>query len=390
LRRLLLAHAHHVNNERSERGLLLVACGLALLWLLQDWSLPSISGVAACCAAAIALLAALVFFGLMPAWGVLIGCVATSAIVRATVTPVIGSDVLMATEEAIQVTLHHYNPYTHYYIFTRPPGQPFPYLPGSLLFYWLQAIVTHSSLTDRWSGIGTVVALALFAPACGWARTAIAVAFFGLCPLLVMLSVDGSNDTSLTFLSVIAIVLLIYASRTSGTIRRVLFAGSAIAFGWGIAFKAFSWVLFPFISRCVAADARRLVFLIALGIAALMIAPAPLADPSAFLRSVRGGAESHTEVWGFNVWAALPNSFSPGPAFVTHARQLAAAVALLAAIALWWLPSYKTLFEAIVAPILILVVAFLLAPWSSLAYYSYCLGLGAAAFTVFRLERRNW
>jgi hypothetical protein len=321
----------------------------------------------------------------MPAWAVLVCCIAVSIVIRVSIAPVAGSDVLVATEEALQVKLHHHNPYTHYYMFTKPPGQPFPYLPGELAFYWIQEFVTRSSLTDRWAGIGAVIVLGLLAPISGCARTAIGVAFFGLCPLFLMLSVDGSNETCLTFLSFVAIVLFAYAGQTNGAKQSCFFAGSAIAFGWAIAFKEFSWVVFPFMSRCIAIDARRLFFTITLGAAAMMIAPALLADPLAFVRSILVGGQSHAQVWGFNVWASLPHSFIQGPDFVAHARQLSAAIALLATVA-FWLSTGKTLRDAIVSPILVLATAFLLAPWSSLAYYSYCLALGALAFVVAPLK----
>ncbi len=366
----------------GERGLLLVACGVMFVWLLLDVHLDDIGGIVVRCAAGVTLVAALAFLDLMPAWGVLVYCVAASLIVRAAVGSFAGSDVLAATGEAIQVTLHHQNPYMHYYASTKPPGQPFPYLPGALVFYWLEQLVTHSPPTDRWSGMGTVVALALLGPVCGYARTAVAVAFFGVCPLSLLFSVDGSNESTLTFLSVLALTFLVYAERAGGAVRMWLYGGCAVAFGWAIAFKEFSWVLFPFVVRRVATDARRPIIAISLGIAAILLVPALLANPAAFVGSLFGGITSHLTVWGFNVWAARALPFGDGFG-VAGARALAAAIALLATIA-FWARGYRTLAEAIAAPILVLTIAFLLAPWTSEAYYAYTVGLAAVAFAVFR------
>ncbi|MGB8625931.1 MAG: hypothetical protein WCD03_07180 [Candidatus Cybelea sp.] len=371
-------------GNKRQRGLLLVACGVMFVWLLLDAGSGQHYGerLVIVLAAGVTFLAALVFLDVMPAWGVLAYCVAASLTVRAVVASVAGSDVLAATGEAIQVTLHHQNPYMHYYASTRPPGQPFPYLPGAIVFYWLEQFVTHSPPTDRWSGMGTVVALALLAPVCGCARTAVAVAFFGVCPLSVVFSVDGSNETTLTFLSVAALVFLAHAERAGGVARMWLCTGCAVAFGWATAFKEFSWVLFPFVIQCAAANARRSIVAISLGVAAILIIPAFLANPAAFVGSLLGGITSHPTVWGFNIWAA--HGLSPGSGFsVAGARALAAAIAPLAAVA-FWVRKCHTLTDAIVALILVLTVAFLLVPWSSEAYYTYTFGLAVVAFVVFR------
>jgi hypothetical protein len=159
-----------------------------------------------------------------------------------------------------------------------------------------------------------------------------------------------------------------------------LYIGCAVAFGWAIAFKEFSWVLFPFVVRRIATDARRSVVTISLGIAAILIGPALIANPAAFVGSLFGGITSHLTVWGFNVWFVHGLSSGFG---VEGARALAAGIALLAAVG-FWVRGYPTLTEAIVAPILVLTIAFLLIPWTSEAYYAYTFGLGAVAYTVFR------
>src|SRR5437016_2978661 len=46
-----------------------------------------------------------------------------------------GSDVLRATDEALDVLLAGGNPYTHVMTSTNPPGSPFVYPPGEFLFY---------------------------------------------------------------------------------------------------------------------------------------------------------------------------------------------------------------------------------------------------------------
>jgi hypothetical protein len=354
------------------------------VWLLLDAASGQqyVERVVIVWAAGVTFMAALVFLDVMPAWGVLAYCVVASLNVRAAVASVAWSDVLAATDEAIQVTLHHQNPYMHYYASTRPPGQPFPYLPGAIVFYWLEQLVTHSPPTDRWSGMGTVVALALLAPVCGYARTAVGIAFFGVCPLSLAFSVDGSNETTLTFLSVAALVFLAHAERAGGVARTWFCTGCAVAFGWAMAFKEFSWVLFPFVIQCVAINVRRSMIVISLVVASIFIIPAFLANPTAFVGSLLGGLTSHRTVWGFNVWAA--HGLSSGSGFsVVGARALAAAIALLAAV-VFWERKCHTLTDAIVAPILVLTVAFLLVPWSSVAYYTYTFGLAVAAFVVFR------
>lgn len=82
----------------------------------------------------------------------------------------------------------------------------------------------------------------------------------------------------------------------------------AVAFGWAIAFKEFSWIVFPFVVQCVAGNVRRQIIAISLGVASILIIPAFLANPAAFVGSLSGGITSHPTVW---LGAAKRITFTP-------------------------------------------------------------------------------
>ncbi|HEY7599898.1 MAG TPA: hypothetical protein VH741_08225 [Candidatus Limnocylindrales bacterium] len=133
-----------------------------------------------------------------------------------------GSDVLAVTRAAIDVMLAGGNPYGVGYPVSTPPGAPFPYGPLALLWY-LPAV--SAQLIETTVGMAILLLLALRGRLLG-------LAIYATAPVLVATATDGSNDTSLGLLLLVALVLT----------ERWPRAG-AFALGLAIAFKptALAW-----------------------------------------------------------------------------------------------------------------------------------------------------
>jgi hypothetical protein len=134
----------------------------------------------------------------------------------------IGSDVLIVTRAAIQAVLEGGNPYGVGFAVSTPPGAPFPYGPLALLWYMpplpVQAIEFGVALL-------ILILLAIRGRPLG-------LALYATAPVLVVTANDGSNDTSLGLLLLVALTLA----------ERLPRAG-AFALGLAVAFKptALAW-----------------------------------------------------------------------------------------------------------------------------------------------------
>jgi hypothetical protein len=318
------------------------------------------------------------------AWAVLVYAVAVGAADRLARTPVAGSDVIAVTREAIGVLFGGGNPYTHIYLSSNPPASPFPYPPGEILFYAIPAAIFGDiRLVDAWAGIGVLVLLATLAAVTGPARAAVSTALYGTFGLAAFRSVDGSNDTALAFLVVLASALLALALG-GGPAPRVLFVASAVAFAWAILFKQLSWVLYPFVLahlRKRGAD-WRLHGAIALGLAALVLLPFVWLDPAALWRSFSAALTFHQNVWGLNVWAVVRPA---APAVVDALAPYLSAVpvaAMAVAGAFFLRRPSPDLGVALLQSAAVLFIGLFTARWTTSPYYTFAGAVLATAIAL--------
>src|SRR6185312_280288 len=121
---------------------------------------------------------------------------------RLLTVPFNGNDVMLATNEAVGVLLGGGNPYAHVYQATNPPGQPFAYPPGELLFYTLGKLTAGNIFgIDRWAGIANLVLLAALAPVAGAGLAALGLTVAAVTGQLAFSAANGSNDTAASFLA---------------------------------------------------------------------------------------------------------------------------------------------------------------------------------------------
>jgi hypothetical protein len=136
------------------------------------------------------------------------------------------SGVLAVTGAAIDRVLSGLSPWNVPYQESIPPGEPFPYGPTALAWYWPWVAL---GMDLRWvelaGSCGVVVALAV-------RRRPIGLAVAALSPVLAMVASDGSNDTSAGIILLVALVL---------AKRGAVPGGIGLGIAGGFKFHALAW-----------------------------------------------------------------------------------------------------------------------------------------------------
>jgi hypothetical protein len=300
-----------------------------------------------------------------------------------------GSDVLRATQEALVNLLQGMDPYTVPLMSTIPPGSPLVYPPGELLWY-LPAHVFVGDLTrvDTVAGILTTAAIGVVGSRAGWDRVALPAMLYATWGIGAFRAIDGSNDVSAAFMVVLALAILVFADRET-RLGRVAFVLSAVAFGWAVAFKQFAIVILPLVLRHLAVAGRdwRRYGAISLLTVAVFVVPFLLWDPGAFLSSQLATLTFHTEVWGAN-FAALLQQYTDITEWLPF-LFIAEIVGTLAAFGLLLRTRLPTLGVATFAGCAVILVALLLARWTTQPYYAYLGGVASMALALVDRDARS-
>ena len=288
-----------------------------------------------------------------------------------------GSDVLRATDEAIGNLLHGLNPYTVPLTSTIPPGSPLVYPPGELAWYLpAHVFLGDISRVDTWAGILTTAVIAITGLRAGWDRVALPAMLYATWGIAAFRAIDGSNDVSAAFMAVLGLALLVFADRETRA-GRICFVLSAIALGWAVAFKQFAVVLLPLVVRQLAVAGRdwRRYGVISLATIAVFVLPFLLWEPRAFLSQQLQTLTFHQEVWGANIPALLREYHDVTgllPLFFVAELGLT-----LGALALFLRSRIATIGGATLAACGVILIALLLAKWTTQPYYAYLGGLAA-------------
>ena len=293
-----------------------------------------------------------------------------------------GSDVIRATQEAIVTLLGGADPYTHALTSTIPPGSPLVYPPGELFFYLPAHLLTGDiTRVDTITGILTIVAIVMTGFRAGWDRVVLPAMLFATWGVGAFRGVDGSNDVSGAFLVVLACALLVFADRETRA-GRIAFVLSAVAFGWAVAFKQFAVVLLPLLLRHLAVSGRdwRRYAAISLGMVALFVVPFFLWAPGPFVEQQLQTLTFHQEVWGANL-LALASQYVD----VTGVLPLFFVLELvltLVAFAYALRSRLGTIGIALLAGCGVILIALLLAKWTTQPYYIYVGGIAAMGLAL--------
>ena len=300
-----------------------------------------------------------------------------------------GSDVLRATDEAIGNLLHGIDPYTVPLLSTIPPGSPLVYPPGELFWYLpAHVLVGDLSRVDTWAGIFLTAAIAITGLRAGWDKVALPAMLYATWGVGAFRAIDGSNDISASFMAVLGLALLVFADRDT-RLGRVCFVLSAITLGWAVAFKQFAVVLLPLVLRHLAVAGRdwRRYGLISLITISVFVLPFLIWDPGAFLSQQLATLTFHQEVWGANLPALLQQYRD-----VTDLVPLffaAEIIVTLGALGLAVRSRIPTIGVATLAACGVVLIALLLAKWTTQPYYAYLGGLAAMGLALVDRDART-
>ncbi len=284
------------------------------------------------------------------------------------------SDVMQTTNEALTVLGSGGNPYTHVYMMTNPPGEPFGYPPGELAFYGL-AHAFHLNIfrVDMLAGIIALGLIASLAPVIGDGLAALAMMPLAGSVDLVFHSTDGSNDTAASFLALIGIVALVWSFDQRGRMGQALWWTSAVAFGWVVAFKEYALPIAVFVALFVwRSDARRARSWITVMVAttALFVLPFFAWNPVAFVSNVGGALLLHPNIWGRNVWHDLL-SLEPGEVAIAPLIPFIMFAAFAAAAIVLWRRPAQNLGAGFLQGCALVALTFVLARWTTTVYYVF-------------------
>jgi hypothetical protein len=295
------------------------------------------------------------------------------------------SDVMLTTNEALNVLTGGGNPYTHTYAMTNPPGGLLGYPPGEVAFYGLAHLIGANVFrVDLFCGIVGLGLIACLAPLAGDGLAALAIGAVGASGDLVFHTTDGSNDTAAAFLTLIGIVALAWSGATRGRGAQALWLTSAVAFGWVVAFKEYALPISVFVALFLwRTDAQRARTWIAVAAAtfAVFVVPFLAWNPVAFVTNVGGALLVHQNVWGRNIWHDIM-SFEPATFGLVPLIPVITLLAFAgAAVALWRRPA-PSLGAAFLQGCVLVATIFVLARWTTSVYYVFLAPLVAAGVVL--------
>jgi hypothetical protein len=283
------------------------------------------------------------------------------------------SDVLAAINEAIGVWLGGGNPYDHVYEMTRPAGQPMPYPPGALLVHLSGYLVSGLAGVQFTELVLAAAAMAVFAAlgaSLSWVAAMPALAVYAGASNLILLATDGSNDTGVGALVLVAILAL------GWSIERGLDDASLIQAGvWAALAVSSKQIALPLVLVLAVylvrhhgwRRARR--YLAVSGAVLLLISlPFLVQGPITYLQGLFRFVGVHQDIYGWNIWAfAQGMGWTPwelGPATVLNV--VLSAIALLALLVL----PLRRPSTALLAGVVALMVVLLTARWTTYAYFA--------------------
>jgi hypothetical protein len=241
---------------------------------------------------------------------------------------------------------------------------------------------------DTVAGILTVAAIAIVGARAGWEQVSLPAMLYATWGIGAFRAIDGSNDVSAAFLVAAALAILVFADRDTRT-GRILFLLSAAVFGWAVAFKQFNVVLLPLVVRHLAVAGRdwRRYAIVSVGVAAAFVLPFLLWAPGPFLAQQVATLTFHTEIWGANLLALL-NQYTDATAlaplfFVAEIGLTLGALALLLRARL------ATIGIAALAGCGVILIALLLARWTTQPYYAYLGGVAAMGLALVDRDART-
>ncbi len=283
-----------------------------------------------------------------------------------------GSDVLDAIWEGLGVLLSGASPYGHVYQFTRPPGWPVPYPPLTFLAHLPGYLVAGKDGVFYAEAAFSLVTLGLFvglAARLSWTLGLPALAVFAASGNIVYGAADGSIETSSGAALLVAILAAAWAWDGAWDDRRVRIAGLAAALP--LAMRQSTIFVVILLAVAVWQMAGRRAGLRYVGSAAILLLglsiPFLILGPLDYLTQLSSVTGFHEDVYGWNLWVLVKSLGGPVPD-VTQARLITVAATLTALLVVTRYRMSSIALAALMG-ILVTMVLFLTARWTSFIYY---------------------
>ena len=283
-----------------------------------------------------------------------------------------GSDVLDAISEGLGVLLSGASPYSHVYESTRPPGWPVPYPPLSFLAHLPGYLVAGKDGVFYAEAAFSLITLGAFvglAARLSWTLGLPALAVYAASGNIVYGAADGSIETSSGAALLVAILAAAWAWDGGWDDRRVRIAGLAAALPLAMRQSTIFVVILLAVAVWQMAGRRaglRYVASAAILLLAISI-PFLILGPIDFLTQLASVTGFHQDVYGWNVWVLMQSFRGPVPD-VTQAR-LITVVVTLAALLVVTRYRMSSIALATLMGILVTMILFLTARWTSFIYY---------------------
>lgn len=273
--------------------------------------------------------------------------------VRVAIMDRVGSDAINVTEAAVRRMLAGTNPYGFGYPESTPPGAPFPYGPVAILWY-----VPAGSSAELLE-VGAAIAVATFLAARG---RLLGLAVYAASQVLINSSIDGSNDTTLGLLILVAFLAA----------ERWQLVGAGVL-GVAVGFKLSALAFVPLYVAWAGWRAAGIV------VAASLISWSPVIGNwgvASFLRSVQmAEATHHVPTWSLG---RIVNDVTGAKlAVLDQLRYVLGGALAIGALAL----RPRTLDTVILAGAAIYLVTLYAGNWASYAYFA-----GIAPVLCWRLD----
>jgi hypothetical protein len=283
-----------------------------------------------------------------------------------------GSDALDAVWEGIGVLLAGDSPYSHLYEHTQPPGWPVPYPPLMFVTHLPGYVVAGKDGVFYSEAAFSLLALAIFvglAARLSWTLGLPALAAYAASGNIVYGAADGSLETSSGALLLVAIIAAAWAWDGGWDDRRVRIAGLAAALP--LAMKQSTLFVVILLAVAVWQMAGRRAGLRYVGSAVILLAamsiPFLVLGPLDYLSQLISITGFHQDVYGWNVWVMAQSLGWPVPD-VAVARLLTIVITLAALLVV---TRYRmsSIGLATLMGILVTMVLFLSARWTSFIYF---------------------
>jgi hypothetical protein len=283
-----------------------------------------------------------------------------------------GSDVLDAVWEGIGVLLSGASPYSHYYEHTQPPGWPVPYPPLMFLAHLPGYLMAGKDGVFYNEAAFAIIPLAIFtglAARLSWTLGLPALAVYAASGNVVYGAADGSSETGAGAFLLLAVVAAAWAWDGGWDDLRVRIAGLAAALP--LAMKQSTLFVIILVAVAVWQMAGRRAGLRYVGSAAVLLLalsiPLLLLGPIDYLTQLTSITGFHEDVYGWNVWVFAQSLGWPVPD-VTVGR-LITIVMTLAALLIVTRYRMSSIALATLMGILVTMVLFLSARWTTFIYY---------------------